>query len=262
LGLAAALAFAICAPLACATQQVKLEMRREVFLRPPTISDLNLDPSGRLDTHGQKQTVKVTMKGDPELNATFDLQGRAQEQAMQEVEPGVYVGSFDVRPDEKGQVDVVGHLVHEPTGARQELRKPDALELFTSDLRLECPRAAAEELEAQLGSLTTHFEFNRFELTSEAKERLTAGKSTLESHSGCIVHLHGYADEIGSEEYNMVLSAERAGEVAGFIEESLGIPAGRLAVHWHGEAQPVDRSGTPEALAKNRRVELHAVAAD
>jgi outer membrane protein OmpA-like peptidoglycan-associated protein len=261
-GAAAAVMVTACALWGCATQQVMLEMRRDVILRPPNISEIKVDPAGRVDTRGQASTVKVTMKGDPELKASFDLKGRAEDQAMQETEPGVYVGSFDVKPDETGKLDIVGHLVDSPTGARQEIREEGALELFTSEARQECSGPAAQEFEQQLKGLAVHFGLDKFDLTPEEMQALSAAKAVLESHPECILHLHGHADETGTPEHNMILSSERAGEVATFIEQSLGIPASRVAVHWHGDTQPLERARTPEALAKNRRVEFHATIAD
>ena len=262
LGAAAGVTVTVCALWGCATQQVMLEMRRDVILRPPNINEIKVDPTGRVDTRGQANTVKVTMTGDPELQATFDLKGRAQDLAMQETEPGVYVGSFDVKPNETGKLDIVGHLVDSPTGARQEIREEGALELFTSEARQECSGPAGQEFDQQLKGLAVRFELDKFDLTPEATQMLTAAKAVLESHPECILHLHGHADETGTPEHNMILSSERAGEVATFIEQSLGIPAGRVAVHWHGETQPLERARTPDALAKNRRVEFHATVTD
>ena len=55
-----------------------------------------------------------------------------QGQAMSEVEPGIYVGSFKVAAGESGVPWVVGHLLHAPSGARQSLREGGALELGIS----------------------------------------------------------------------------------------------------------------------------------
>lgn len=242
----------------CATRQVKLEMTRQVVLIPPIIKDLRVDPAGRLDTRSGGHTVKVTLTGDPELQATFDLKGRLQGQKMQETEPGVYVASFEVRPNDTGTLDVVGHLTHEPTGARQDRREEGALVLFTSEDGRACLPAARDDLEEKLGNLTVYFEFNKFDITPESSRALGEGRAVLESRPECLIHLHGHADEVGSEEYNTVLSAQRAGEVASFLQLSLGIPAGRLAIHWHGESRPADTSGSPEGRARNRRVELTA----
>ena len=248
---------------ACATRQVRLQMTREITLIPPVISDLKLDPSGQVDTRGQGRTVAVTLRGDPELQATFDLKGGLQGQEMKETEPGVYVGSFQIRPNETGRVDVVAHLLHSPTGSKQDISRDGVLVLVApEDQQAECAPAMVAEFEEQLRGLTVLFEFNRYDVTAGAQEVLTNARTILESHPGCVIHVSGYADEVGSEEYNSTLSAVRAGEVATFIEQSLGIPAERVAVHWHGESHPVDTSGMAAGMARNRRVELRAQGAD
>lgn len=259
--LAAGLVSALVMLTTCATPQLKLEMSREVTLIPPTISSLALEPSGRLDTSEQAHIIKVTMTGDPDLRATFDLKGRLQAR-MQETEPGVYVGSFEVQAGETGTVGVIGQLVHESSGARQEFRLEEGLVLFALPPPPACGEDVARQLEEELESLTVHFEFDRFDITPEAGARLLAGKERLASRPACTLYLHGHADEIGTEQYNLDLSEKRAREVARFLESSLGIPGDHLAIRFHGESRPLDTAGTDEARARNRRVEFHAVAAD
>jgi chemotaxis protein MotB len=40
------------------------------------------------------------------------------------------------------------------------------------------------------------------------------------------------------------------------MTETQGLPADRLAATGFGEFQPIDAGDTPEALARNRRIEL------
>ena len=54
---------------------------------------------------------------------------------------------------------------------------------------------------------------------------------------------------------NWELSAARAISVVKFLI-SQGIPAAHLAATGFGENQPVDPGNTPEAYAKNRRIEI------
>ncbi len=54
---------------------------------------------------------------------------------------------------------------------------------------------------------------------------------------------------------NWELSAARAIAVANLMIES-GIPANRVAAAAFGEHQPIDAADTPEAFARNRRIEL------
>jgi outer membrane protein OmpA-like peptidoglycan-associated protein len=255
----ACLAVMIPAMPACATRQVRLQMTREIRLIPPVIRDLSVNPSGQIDTRDQGRTVQVRMTGDPELEATFDLKGGLQGQEMRETEPGVYVGSFQVRPNETGRIDLVAHLLHAPTGARQDITRDGALVLMMSqDQQRTCTPGDRLEFEEQLEALTVRFRANEYEVPTAAQEILADARAILESHPECTIHVHGHADEPGSKEYNSTLSALRAGEVATIIVQNLGVPAERVAVHWHGESQPVDTSRSPEGVARNRRVEMHA----
>lgn len=260
--LAATLALGTLAMPACATQKLKLEMSREIKLIPPTIRSLDVDPAGQVDTSETPRTIKVTMTGDPELQATFDLEGRLKAREMQETEPGVYTGSFEVQTGETGVVDVVGHLVHTPTGAKQDRLLHRAVDLVVPPADTEseaCAATEAQELENDLRGLTVEFEFDKYDLTPRAREILAAHQAVLASRPGCTIHVHGHADEIGSPAYNLDLSRKRAEEVARVIESQFGIPPGRLQIHPHGETQPVDTSGTAQGMARNRRVELSAL---
>ncbi len=55
---------------------------------------------------------------------------------------------------------------------------------------------------------------------------------------------------------NWELSQARALSVVRFMTEAQGIPANRIAGAGFGEFQPIDQGDTPEALARNRRIEL------
>lgn len=57
-------------------------------------------------------------------------------------------------------------------------------------------------------------------------------------------------------EDNWELSEARALSVVRFIIEEQGLPPDRLAATGFGEYQPIDPGDTPEALARNRRIEL------
>ncbi len=76
-----------------------------------------------------------------------------------------------------------------------------------------------------------------------------------------ILRVDGHTDNkplSGGGEYrdNWELSQARALSVVKYLVDFEGIPAQRLAATGFGEFQPVDPGSSPEALAKNRRIEL------
>ncbi|MBX2797849.1 MAG: OmpA family protein [Myxococcales bacterium] len=69
------------------------------------------------------------------------------------------------------------------------------------------------------------------------------------------LRIEGHTDERGPDEYNLQLSKDRAASVLAYFVES-GMDAGRLTSEGYGETKPVDPASTPEAWAKNRRVDF------
>ena len=76
-----------------------------------------------------------------------------------------------------------------------------------------------------------------------------------------VIRVDGHTDNIplsrsGQFRDNWELSQGRALSVVRYMFEDLGVPPERLSANGFGEFQPVDDADTPEARAKNRRIEL------
>ena len=253
-------------PACSSRSQLKLELQREVVVGAPSISGATFDPSGRVDTRGVGRTVAVTMNGDPGLKASFDVAGKFSDRPMQEVQPGVYRGLFEVQAGESGRPAVTTRLLHVPTGAVRNFPVTPEIELFQSspppvdsdvlEAAGGCGSSIASALDSELQARTVHFAFARADLSNEARIRLDGATQLLASRPGCVLRVDGHADEIGSPEYNMDLSRRRAESVIQFLV-SQGVPAARLIPHAHGETEPIDPGRSAAARSRNRRVELH-----
>ncbi|MGR3631395.1 MAG: OmpA family protein, partial [Limimaricola soesokkakensis] len=75
-----------------------------------------------------------------------------------------------------------------------------------------------------------------------------------------VIRVDGHTDDIpirgGRYADNWELSQARALSVVRYMSEEEGIPPQRLAANGFGEYQPLDPRDTPEARARNRRIEL------
>ncbi|SHI62826.1 chemotaxis protein MotB [Shimia gijangensis] len=76
-----------------------------------------------------------------------------------------------------------------------------------------------------------------------------------------IIRVDGHTDNqaffsAGKYSDNWELSQGRALSVVRYMSGPLGIPPGRLSANGFGEFQPLDPADTPEARAKNRRIEI------
>ncbi|MDE3020214.1 MAG: DUF799 family lipoprotein, partial [Nitrospirota bacterium] len=78
-------------------------------VRPPTVTMFVNDSATLMRKAGDQ--IKVGLKGDPNMLATFDLGQVRTGLVMQEVQPGIYTGTYTVKPGDNGeQLLVVGHL--------------------------------------------------------------------------------------------------------------------------------------------------------
>jgi OOP family OmpA-OmpF porin len=100
------------------------------------------------------------------------------------------------------------------------------------------------------------FEFNKSEIRTPDHGELNEVGEFLRKQSGAFVVLKGYTDNVGSEEYNLTLSRQRAESVADYLVDRLGIGTERIVLQWYGYANPVASNDTEQGQAKNRRVEM------
>jgi len=96
------------------------------------------------------------------------------------------------------------------------------------------------------------FEFDRYDLTSDARTTLRANADWLKSNSSTRVEIEGHCDERGTNEYNLALGAKRAQAAREFLS-TLGIPADRLSTISYGEEIPVCREQSESCWKQNRR---------
>ena len=101
-----------------------------------------------------------------------------------------------------------------------------------------------------------HFDFNSAFLTAAARQTLAIAAEYMRRDPNADVHLIGHTDLIGSEDYNQRLSEQRAGTVSQYLVEHFGIAAERITVEGQGMRMPLENDLSPEAGAKNRRVEI------
>ena len=105
------------------------------------------------------------------------------------------------------------------------------------------------------------FGFDSDDLNAEVKNELDKFSETLNEYSETDLVIQGYTDSIGSDNYNMKLSKERAQSVQNYLS-GLGIKSNRMTVEGLGESNPVASNDTPEGREQNRRVEVAIFAND
>jgi peptidoglycan-associated lipoprotein len=100
-----------------------------------------------------------------------------------------------------------------------------------------------------------YFEFDKFNLTADARKVLAEKASFLNAHPNIKVRVEGHCDDRGTREYNLALGERRAKSAQDYLI-FLGINPDRVSTVSYGEEKPLE-TGTGEAVwAKNRRAEF------
>lgn len=111
---------------------------------------------------------------------------------------------------------------------------------------------------------TVYFDFDKATLTPEAKQKLDALVAQIKASKAIVsASVVGYADQLGSNEYNIKLSERRARAVEAYVDQYVTIPTSVGQVRWAGESNPVTncenvkkRAEKITCLAADRRVEV------
>jgi peptidoglycan-associated lipoprotein len=96
------------------------------------------------------------------------------------------------------------------------------------------------------------FEFDSYDLTSEARSILQANAAWLKANPSVTIEIEGHCDERGTTEYNLALGGKRARAAFDYLV-SLGIAAARIKTTSYGEELPLCKESNESCYEKNRR---------
>ena len=100
-----------------------------------------------------------------------------------------------------------------------------------------------------------NFNFGSYELSENAIIQLNDKINNLNNVDYYKIEVDGYTDDIGTKQYNMELSKQRAEKVSNYLEAN-GIQKNKIEVNWFGESKPKVPNITPKNRVINRRVEI------
>ena len=99
------------------------------------------------------------------------------------------------------------------------------------------------------------FDFNKYTLKPGAREKMAKVSGILLAYPGLKIQVEGHTDSIGSDEYNMKLSEERADAVRDYLIQQ-AVPSASVSAVGLGKEGPVASNDTAAGRQRNRRVEL------
>ncbi|RKZ26512.1 peptidoglycan-associated lipoprotein Pal [bacterium] len=125
--------------------------------------------------------------------------------------------------------------------------------------KIEEPVVEPEPVKPQLNLKSVYFEFDKYNLTDEARAILNDNAKQLMENPSVRVRLEGNCDERGTNTYNMSLGQKRAQSVKDFLVK-YGIAANRIETTSYGEERPVCHEHNESCWWKNRRVDFVIIA--
>jgi outer membrane protein OmpA-like peptidoglycan-associated protein len=105
------------------------------------------------------------------------------------------------------------------------------------------------------------FDFNSSKVNPRVNENLIKFSETLKQYPDTEILVAGHTDNVGTAEYNMKLSQQRAGAIAAVLKAN-SVSRNRLTILGYGEKNPVADNVSDSGREQNRRVEFAIVAND
>ena len=99
------------------------------------------------------------------------------------------------------------------------------------------------------------FDTGKYTLKPGAKEKLAKIAGIVLGHPGLKLQVEGHTDSVGSDDFNQLLSEQRANAVQNYLVAQ-GVPSDSITGHGFGKTQPVASNDTAAGRQLNRRVEL------
>lgn len=139
----------------------------------------------------------------------------------------------------------------------------------TCDAACEAEKRRAEDearrraMEASRGALTAtiYFDYDRSDITDDARAKLDAKVPVLTQNTGIRIRIAGHTDSRGSDEYNLALGQRRAAAAKRYLTDR-GIDAGRIEIVSFGEERPTCGDEGESCWSQNRRDEFEITVGD
>jgi outer membrane protein OmpA-like peptidoglycan-associated protein len=208
----------------------------------------------------------LVRKEDSSIRVEGNVSACNREQFVQSVvrfiDPSSNLVTNEIRTDSSGnyrtnipragsyivQVDAPGYFPYDET-----------VNLTPSDAENNIPIRMKEILVCDSVNLQSHFDFDSYNLKSDATLYVDRIAEYLRNNPAVTVSIEGHTDNIGTRSHNMLLSQNRANTLKVYLL-SKGVRENQIvSVRWFGPDKPIGVNETEEGRQKNRRVDLKEV---
>jgi OmpA-OmpF porin, OOP family len=103
-------------------------------------------------------------------------------------------------------------------------------------------------------SLGIEYDINKTDIRPQYHDEVAKVGDFMKKYPTTTAVIEGYADEVGNDADNLVLSQQRADGVVKYLETNFGIAPARLSAKGYGKASPVGDNATDAGRQKNRHI--------
>jgi outer membrane protein OmpA-like peptidoglycan-associated protein len=202
---------------------------------------------------------KRAQKAESHAEEAARLRDAAEERAIQaQLHTNQALDEVNRARQEAGLARQEADQARQEAEAIRKEREAELDRLQTALNRIAETRRTALGLVMNLGSDSLQFDFDKATLRPENREILSRIAGILLTSQDYAIAVYGHTDDVGSAQYNQDLSERRAQTVRDYLIEA-GIDPKIITTEGFGKSRPLVQSRTPQARAKNRRVEIGIV---
>jgi outer membrane protein OmpA-like peptidoglycan-associated protein len=189
------------------------------------------------------QTIEVRNAAQDQAKTLTEKLGAAQKEIgnLTRARADIESRASNLRQQLSSTTDQVLNLGEEVRGLRDQVRGQDLTQLST--------------LPKTLNKGVT-FNHRRSTLNEDSRKLLDEAAAILLKYPDVQIVIEGYTDNVGSPDFNRLLSELRATAVRDYLIER-GIESPRLVAVGRGAENPIASNNTPYGRSLNRRIEFH-----
>jgi OOP family OmpA-OmpF porin len=104
-------------------------------------------------------------------------------------------------------------------------------------------------------TLNIEYDINKADIRPQYYDEVARVGDFMKKYPTTTAVIEGYADEVGSDDYNIQLSQRRAESVVKSLENKFGIDPSRLTAKGYGKTRPIADNASDAGKQKNRRID-------
>jgi len=202
----------------------------------------------------EKAAAAAAAKAEAESKANLEAQRQAEltaaKQAQMKAEADAAAVKAKAEQDALKAKEAAAFADAERSRKAAEALRAQLLEQFNRVLET---RDTPRGLVVNMGDVL--FATGKYDLRPEAQIVLAKLSGIILSHPGLNLAVEGYTDSVGSDDFNLQLSQQRADTVRDYLV-SQGLPDNTVTATGFGKSDPVADNATPTGRQQNRRVEI------